>query len=173
MRDVPFLDLEPWPAGAFQFEIALPGSKSLTLRDCAIAALADGVSTVRFPGEADDYWRMKDCLRRLGITVDDAPEDAVKITGRAGQFGAGRVVLDVGQSAVTARLMLAFAALRSDETVVDGHISMQKRPNKDLVDALRALGATLDSTHDGYLPAAVKGTRALRGPARVSGTISS
>jgi 3-phosphoshikimate 1-carboxyvinyltransferase len=50
---------------------------------------------------------------------------------------------------------------------------MQKRPNKDLVDALRALGATLDSTNDGYLPTTVRGKRALRGPARVSGTISS
>ena len=28
---------------------------------------------------------------------------------------------------------------------IDGHISMRKRPNKDLVDALRALGATLRS----------------------------
>jgi len=168
-----FLDLEPWQQGSFHFETALPGSKSLTLRDCAIAALAEGVSTIRYPGEADDYWRMKDCLRRLGIAVDDSQDEAVKIDGRGGQFGAGRVELDVGQSAVTTRLMLAFAALRPDATVVDGHISMQKRPNKDLVDALRALGATLDATSDGYLPITVKGTRALRGPARVSGTISS
>jgi 3-phosphoshikimate 1-carboxyvinyltransferase len=167
------LDLEPWSPGAFDFETPLPGSKSLTLRDCAIAALADGPSTVLFPGEADDYWRMKDCLRRLGIAVDDSAEGRVRISGRGGNFGPGRVQLDVGQSAVTTRLMLAFAALRSDETVVDGHISMQKRPNKDLVDALRALGATLESTNDGYLPTTVRGTRALRGPARVSGTISS
>jgi 3-phosphoshikimate 1-carboxyvinyltransferase len=168
-----FLDLEPWQQGSFHFDTALPGSKSLTLRDCAIAALADGTSTIRYPGEADDYWRMKDCLRRLGIAVDDAREEVVVIRGRGGQFGAGRVELDVGQSAVTTRLMLAFAALRADVTMVDGHISMQKRPNKDLVDALRALGATLDSSNDGYLPTSVKGTRALRGPARVSGTISS
>jgi 3-phosphoshikimate 1-carboxyvinyltransferase len=168
-----FLDLEPWQQGSFLFETALPGSKSLTLRDCAIAALAEGTSTIRFPGEADDYWRMKDCLRRLGLTIDEGQEDAVVIHGRGGQFGSGRIELDVGQSAVTARLMLAFAAMRPDVTVVDGHISMQKRPNKDLVDALRALGATLDSTQDGYLPTSVQGTRALRGPARVSGTISS
>ena len=168
-----FLDLEPWPQGSFHFETALPGSKSLTLRDCAIAALADGQSTVRFPGEADDYWRMKDCLRRLGIGVDDSREEEVRIAGRGGSFAPGRVELDVGQSAVTARLMLAFAALRPDETVVDGHISMQKRPNKDLVDALRTLGAVLDSSNDGYLPTTVRGTRALRGPVRVPGTISS
>ena len=168
-----FLDLEPWPQGSFHFETALPGSKSLTLRDCAIAALADGQSTVRFPGEADDYWRMKDCLRRLGIGVDDSREEELRIAGRGGNFAPGRVELDVGQSAVTARLMLAFAALRPDETVVDGHISMQKRPNKDLVDALRTLGAVLDSSNDGYLPTTVRGTRALRGPVRVPGTISS
>ncbi len=110
-------DLEPWQQGSFHFETALPGSKSLTLRDCAIAALADGVSTVRFPGEADDYWRMKDCLRRLGIVVDDSEDEQVRISGRGGQFSAGRIELDVGQSAVTARLMLAFAALRPDVTV--------------------------------------------------------
>jgi 3-phosphoshikimate 1-carboxyvinyltransferase len=168
-----FLDLEPWPQGSFRFETALPGSKSLTLRDCAIAALAEGTSTIRYPGEADDYWRMKDCLRRLGIAVDDAAEDTVKITGGGGQFAAGRLELDVGQSAVTTRLMLAFAALRPDVTVIDGHLSMQKRPNKDLVDALAVLGARLHSTRDGHLPITVTGSRALRGPARVLGTISS
>ena len=168
-----FLDLEPWRVGPFEFTTPLPGSKSLTLRDCAIAALANGTSTIRFPGEADDYWRMKDCLRRLGITVDDSREDEVRIVGRGGEFAPGRITLDVGQSAVTARLMLAFAALRPDVTVVDGHISMRKRPNKDLVDALGALGANLESTDDGFLPTTVRGTRELRGPARVPGTISS
>ena len=167
------LDLEPWQQGSFRFETPLPGSKSLTLRDCGIAALASGDSTVRFPGEADDYWRMKDCLRRLGIAVDDSRAGEVRIGGRGGDFSAGRIELDVGQSAVTARLMLAFAALRPDETVIDGHISMQKRPNKDLVDALRALGATLDSTNDGYLPVSARGSRALQGPVKVPGTISS
>ena len=169
----PALDLSPWAPGAFDFTTALPGSKSLTLRDCAIAALASGTSTIRFPGEADDYWRMKDCLRRLGIAVDDSREDEVRVVGRGGEFASGPVTLDVGQSAVTARLMLAFAALRPDVTVVDGHISMRKRPNKDLVDALGALGANLESTDDGHLPTSVRGRRDLRGPVRVPGTISS
>jgi 3-phosphoshikimate 1-carboxyvinyltransferase len=168
-----FLDLEPWTQGSFHFETALPGSKSLTLRDCALAALAQGASVIRYPGEADDYWRMKDCLRRLGIAVDDSSEGEVRITGRGGDFAPGRVELDVGQSAVTARLMLAFAALRQDETLIDGHISMRNRPNKDLVDALAALGAKLESSNDGHLPTTVRGTRSLRGPVRVPGTISS
>jgi 3-phosphoshikimate 1-carboxyvinyltransferase len=168
-----FLDLEPFPPGPFAFETPLPGSKSLTLRDCAIAALADGTSTINYPGECDDYWRMKDCLKRLGIAVDDSREGVVRISGRGGVFPEGDVELDVGQSAVTTRLLLAIASLRPAATVIDGHVSMRNRPNKDLVDALRALGATLDSTNDGHLPTRVIGTRALRGPARVPGTISS
>ena len=69
--------------------------------------------------------------------------------------------------------MLAFAALRADVTVVDGHISMRNRPNKDLMDALATLGARIESARDGHLPTTVTGSRALRGPVRVPGTISS
>src|SRR3954470_22610357 len=110
MRNVPiYLDLEPWPRGSFHFETPLPGSKSLTLRDCAIAGLADGASTIRFPGECDDYWRMKDCLLRLGIGVDDSESDVVRITGQAGAFAKGPIELFTGQSAVSTRLLLAIA----------------------------------------------------------------
>jgi 3-phosphoshikimate 1-carboxyvinyltransferase len=168
-----YLDLEPFATGPFVFDTPLPGSKSLTLRDCAIAALADGTSTIRYPGECDDYWRMKDCLKRLGIAVDDSREGVVRITGRGGEFAGGDIELDVGQSAVTTRLLLAIASLRPAVTLLDGHVSMRNRPNKDLVDALRSLGASLDSTNDGHLPTRVTGTRGLKGPARVAGTISS
>ena len=168
-----FLDLEPWQQGSFHFETPLPGSKSLTLRDCAIAALGDGLSTVRYPGECDDYWRMKDCLRRLGITVDDSVAGEVRIGGRGGQFDDGAIEVNVGQSAVTTRLLLAMAALRPASTLIDGHISMRNRPNKALVDALETLGAGMQSTNDGHLPTTVTGTRSLRGPVRVPSNISS
>ena len=169
----PALDLVPWPVGSFEFQTALPGSKSLTLRDCAIAALADGVSTIRYPGECDDYWRMKDCLRKLGIAVDDSAEGVVRITGHGGEFADGAIELDTGQSAVSTRLLLAMTALRPGVTTIDGHISMRNRPNKALVDALGALGAKLQSTNDGHLPATVAGNRQLRGPVHVPSNISS
>ena len=135
------LDLVPWRGRGFEFETPLPGSKSLTLRDCAIAALARGTSTIRHPGEADDYWRMKDCLRRLGVTVDDTRDDLVVIGGRGGEFATGELQLDVGQSAVTARLMLAFAALRPATTVVDPYT--QQSFTAPSHDKARAVGRRL------------------------------
>lgn len=172
------LELSPWssPARAtraFDFRVALPGSKSLTLRDCAIAALADGESIVRYPGECDDYWRMKDSLRRLQIAVDDSAPESVRIGGRGGEFAAGEVELFTGQSAVSTRLLLAMAALRPGVTHIDGHSSMRARPNKPLIDALSALGANVESTNDGYLPARVKGSKQLAGPVLVPSDISS
>jgi len=128
---------------------------------------------VRHPGECDDYWRMKDCLRRLGILVDDSVAGEVRIGGRGGQFDAGHIELDTGQSAVSTRLLLAMAALRPGSTRIDGHISMRNRPNKALVDALESLGAGMQSTNDGHLPTTVTGTRSLRGPVRVPSNISS
>jgi len=158
---------------SFSFDVGLPGSKSLTLRDCAIAALAEGESNIRFPGECDDYWRMKDCLRRLAILVDDSVEGSVRITGRGGQFGSGPIELFTGQSAVSTRLLLAMAALRPDVTTLDGHSSMRARPNKPLCDALAQLGASVQSSNDGYLPTSVTGTTKLRGPVQVPSDISS
>lgn len=168
---------DPLPLASFEgrldASLGLPGSKSLTLRDCAIAALADGTSTISFPGECDDYWRMKDCLKRLGVAVDDSVPGRVTIEGRGGDLGRGPVELFVGMSAVSTRLLLAMAALRPDPTTIDGHPSMQARPNLPLVEALRALGAELSGPRDGYLPTRVVGSKALEGPVNVPGDMSS
>ena len=117
---------------------------------------------------------MKDCLRRLGIAVDDSVEDVVRITRpRRRSSMTGAIELNTGQSAVSTRLLLAMAALRPGATLIDGHISMRNRPNKALVDALASLGAGMQSTNDGHLPTTVTGTRQLRGPVRVPSNISS
>ena len=166
------LDLQPW-SGPVELRFGLPGSKSLTLRDCAIAALADGESTIHFPGECDDYWRMKECLQRLAIELDDRTPEQLRVIGRAGQFAAGPIELFTGQSAVSTRLLLALAALRPELTTIDGHSSMQARPNKPLLDALSQLGARVESSRDGYLPAKVIGSSSLAGPVQVPSDISS
>jgi 3-phosphoshikimate 1-carboxyvinyltransferase len=116
---------------------------------------------------------MKDCLQRLAIKVDDSTADVVRIGGRGGQFADGDIALYTGQSAVSTRLLLAMAALRPGLTTLDGHVSMRARPNKPLVDALRQLGAKLESTNDGYLPTTVTGTTGLAGPVQVPSDISS
>jgi 3-phosphoshikimate 1-carboxyvinyltransferase len=154
-------------------ELALPGSKSITLRNCILAALADGASILRAPGECDDYWRMKDCLRRLGIALDDSVEGVLRVAGRGGQFDSGSVELFTGQSAASTRLLMGVAALRPFPTLFDGHESMRARPNKLLLDAIAELGARVESRNDGYLPATITGPKTFTPRIRMKGDISS
>lgn len=165
--------VELW-RGPRNFSLGLPGSKSLTLRDCAIAALAQGRSEIAFPGKCDDYDRMLDCLQRLGARVSKDEADTVAIEGSGGKFVAGEVSLDCGQSAVTTRLMLAVAALRPEATLFNAHASMRARPNGPLIAALRGMGATIDcAERDGHLPATVRGRRDLTSKVRLKADVSS
>lgn len=165
--------IQPWlKPGALS--LGLPGSKSLTLRDCAIAALAPGRSEIAFPGECDDYARMLDCLQRLGTVVSEVGTHTLAIEGQGGVFAGGPVALDCGQSAVTTRLLLAVAALREQATSFDAHVSMRARPNGPLIAALREMGATVEChERDGYLPATVRGRQDLSSKVRLKADVSS
>lgn len=159
--------------GPITLDITLPGSKSITLRDCLLAALAQGESTLRAPGECDDYWRMKDALRGLHIPLDDSEPGVLKVVGNCGKFASGPAELFVGQSGVTARFLLAAAALRQDETLIDADASMRVRPNKPLLDALVQLGVDVRSQRDGYLPATLCGPEKFAPRVSLRGDISS
>ncbi len=140
----------------FQTSLYLPGSKSITLRDYVLAALAKGTSHIHYPGICDDTFRMEDSLQRLGIDVI-SKETSKSIKGQGGVFAAGEIHLHLGLSAASTRLLLALSILRQDQTILDGLPSLRARPNKYLVDALTDLGATIQSSNDGYLPISVIG----------------
>lgn len=142
---------------SFHAQINMPGSKSITIRDLALAALANGVSVIKSPGVCDDTFRMADSLRRMGIHIDEAADGTLTVHGTNGRFPDHPVELNVGQSATSTRLLMAVCALREGTTCIDGHESMRVRPNKYLLDALQHLCADVRSTNDGYLPAWITG----------------
>lgn len=142
----------------FQQSLYLPGSKSITLRDFVLASLADGTSHIDYPGICDDTYRMEDSLKRLGIKII-SEENTKRIEGQGGRFAPGVVNLHLGLSAASTRLLLALSLLRQDQTILDGNPSLRARPNQYLVDALTTLGATIQSTNDGYLPISVMGPK--------------
>lgn len=140
----------------FQQSLYLPGSKSITLRDFVLASLASGTSHIHYPGVCDDTFRMEDSLQKLGIRIV-SEERSKRIEGQGGTFSTGEIKLHLGLSAASTRLLLALAILRQDKTILDGLPSLRARPNKYLVEALTDLGATIESSNDGYLPISVVG----------------
>ena len=149
-------DVRPVPRieAPFAATLTLPGSKSIALRHLLMSSLADGPTHLDGIPRCDDVDAMLDALQRLGMRVERQGKSA-RLTPPAVPF-ASDVVLDLGMSGVSLRLLLAHAALRPSRTRFTGHRQLHQRPNADLLEALRTIGCKIES-NDGRLPIAVTG----------------
>ena len=156
-------------------EVAVPGSKSVTNRALLVAALADGVSTIKNPLFADDPYYLMESLARLGFDVGaDRGAGEVRVGGLAGGIPRGDVGVFVGNAGTVARFLPPALALGPGPYTVDGVPRMRERPIKDLVDAMRGLGAAVDYAEgDGRFPIVVRGGGLAGGRAVVRGDGSS
>jgi 3-phosphoshikimate 1-carboxyvinyltransferase len=163
-----------WPAppadGPVHATVALPGSKSVTNRALLLAALADGPSQVRRPLRARDTDLMAQALRGLGTRVEDTTEgwrvDPAPLRGPT--------QVDCGLAGTVMRFVPPVAALADGTVDFDGDPRARERPMRQVLDALRALGAHLDDGGRGTLPFAVHGAgRMPGGPVTVDASASS
>lgn len=149
-----------------------PGSKSITNRALAAAALAEGESLIAGALRSDDTEAMAGCLRRMGVHIEDAPDGGLRVRSTGRLRGGGR--LDARASGTTARFITAAACLADGPVVIDGAPRMRERPIGELVDALRSLGAGVDAARGGrYPPVRTAGGGLAGGRAAVDGSRSS
>lgn len=136
--------------------VRIPGSKSHTIRATAIASLADGTSHVREPLVAFDTLAAFDAYRLMGAQA--LRQDDWVIRGVGGQPCVADNVIDVGNSGTTLYVALGSAALTDGCTVFTGDGQIRRRPAQPLIDALNALGASVESTRgNGMAPIVVRG----------------
>ncbi len=140
-------------------EVAVPGSKSVTNRALLVAALADGVSTIKNPLFSDDPYYLMESLVRLGFDVRaDRGAGEVRVAGLAGKVPRGDVGVFVGNAGTVARFLPPALALGPGPYTVNGVPRMRERPIGDLVDAMRGLGAAVEyAEEDGRFPIVVGG----------------
>jgi 3-phosphoshikimate 1-carboxyvinyltransferase len=141
------------PPRGFELTIRPPGSKSLSNRALLLAAIADGVSTLRGCLHAEDTNLMRACLDQLGVDVGDYGDDLI-VSGAGGPLGGpDGPQLFVGTAGTVARLLTPAIAAGTGHAHVDGTPRMRERPMAELVDALRELGAVIhDRGRPGFLP---------------------
>jgi 3-phosphoshikimate 1-carboxyvinyltransferase len=138
--------------------VAVPGSKSQTLRALAIAALSEGTSTTRGALRAEDSLHLARALCSFGA-VDIVDSDQEFEVHRA---PAGRTAptgwIDIGAGAAPARFLIAFAACATGTTRITGTPRLCERPMATLIESLAAAGIACDSIGtQGCLPVAVHG----------------
>ncbi|MDD5696998.1 MAG: 3-phosphoshikimate 1-carboxyvinyltransferase [Victivallaceae bacterium] len=140
-------------------EVAVPGSKSHTIRALAAALMADGASVVRAPLDAADTRSALNAVKLLGARVREFP-GRWEIAGTAGKIISPARPIDMGNSGTGLRILSALAATGRTEIVFDGDASLRSRPMGQLTDALSNLGAKV-VTCGGKCPVRITGP--LRG----------
>ena len=150
--------------GPVRAEIRVPGSKSITNRALAIAALADGTTELSGALIAEDRDVMVEGLRNLGIVVEGSPRDeTLVIHGQGGRIPSSSASLDLRLSGTAIRFLAAIAALGSGTYRLDGTHRMRERPIQDLLEALQGLGVEAkDDLGTGCPPVTIHG-QGLRG----------
>jgi 3-phosphoshikimate 1-carboxyvinyltransferase len=156
------------PAPPVSAVVVLPGSKSLTNRALVLAALADGLVTLRGALWSEDTQAMTNCLRTLGfpVTVEpDAVEPAnrtITVAGGGGQIpnaGTAQIPLElhVENAGTAARFLAALICLGHGSYRISGVPRMHERPQAALFSALRELGYSVETPND-FLPAVITGS---------------
>lgn len=124
--------------------IAVPGSKSHTIRAVAVALAADGTSVVHAPLKSDDTMSSLNAAIKLGAKAEISPE-CWKITGTGGDFQPVDGKLDLGNSGTGLRILTALAATGKYPVTFDGDESLRGRLMKPLLDAMAQLGVEYSS----------------------------
>lgn len=155
----------PTVSGPLDAVVELPGSKSLTIRALFTAALAVGESTLLGALDSGDTRSARQCLQALGVSIEES-NARWQVSGTGGELRATAESLDAGESGLTARSLMAIAALIKGRSLVVGRGRLPDRPMAELGDAIRALGSRVEFKGRG-LPAVVVGSGSIPGGAVV------
>lgn len=154
-------------------EVMIPGSKSYTNRALLLAALTDNKVKILNPLLSDDTLAMIACLRTLGIGII-VHKNSVEVIGSVKDVKDGHHELDANLSGTTLRFILPLLTIVPGIKSLKGKNGLNKRPIRELVDALRKLGAVIEYVdQEGYPPINITSSALTPGNVTLSGTISS
>ena len=143
-----------------QGAVVIPASKSHTVRAIAIAALADGQSTIRNPLVSCDTLSAVQSYRAFGAEIDTTCTNVWKVRGTNGRINVPKETIDVRNSGTTLRVAVGTAALSdgSADITLTGDEQIQSRPVEPLLQSLRDLGAKGESIRgNGKAPVKIAG----------------
>lgn len=160
-------------------EINIPGSKSESIRALMIATLAQGISVIHNFLEAQDTADALQVCQSLGVKITElrsaCHQRCIKIVSRGVPLLLRNTVIQSGNSGITANFilpMLGLTKVPEEPRIFDCGEQMKKRPMQSLIQALLALGLTIEYIQQqNHLPLRVTGML-TGGETEVSGVTS-
>lgn len=139
-------------------EVRISGDKSVSIRRALFSLLGSQTVSLKNYGTGHDCLTALSCLRTLGIPV---LSDGRNVVIHRGTVQSG-VTLDCQNSGTTARLLVGMLAGREGNWTLVGDESLSKRPMRRVAVPLSRMGAEIELSESGCLPAKIIGQK-LRG----------
>ncbi|HEY1197979.1 MAG TPA: 3-phosphoshikimate 1-carboxyvinyltransferase [Thermoplasmata archaeon] len=136
--------------------VRAPPSKSYTHRALVVGHLAHRPFRVRHPLDSDDTRATASAVSRLGSHVSRG-HDVWQVDRPSERRPQKPVLIQCHESGTTLRFVSALAALSDRTVVIAGAERLSERPIDDLLDGLKALGASCRHRHGRGLPIEVRG----------------
>lgn len=154
-------------------DVSVPGSKSITNRALLIAALSRNTVTLENPLDSDDTMAMINCLQSLGIRIKKT-SNSVTVDGNLCSIEDKIYVLNAELSGTTLRFLLPVLCVIPGEKILKGKEGLNRRPVKDLVNALTKIGASITYLEkEGYPPLLIKQKALKEKKFAIKGSVSS
>jgi len=139
-------------APAMQFELEVPGDKSISHRAVMLASMSNGQCVIKGFLPSEDCLCTVAAMRALGIEIDTPEETTLVVNGRNRVFTAPKHDIDCGNSGTTMRLLAGILAGQPFRSRLIGDASLSKRPMKRIIEPLTQMGAKITAEGAGDRP---------------------
>src|SRR5437868_7594169 len=99
-------------APRIDLEITVPGDKSISHRAVIVAALSNGVCTLRGFLPSEDCMHSVNVMRALGVKIEQSEPDPLLVHGKRRVLARPKMQIDCGNSGPTMRLLAGRLAVQ-------------------------------------------------------------
>ena len=130
-------------APRIDLEITVPGDKSISHRAVIVAALSNGVCTLRGFLPSEDCMHTVNAMRALGIKIEQPEATTLIIHGKRRVLTAPDKEINCGNSGTTMRLLAGLLAGQKFESRLVADPRLSKRPMDRVIAPLSEMGASV------------------------------
>jgi 3-phosphoshikimate 1-carboxyvinyltransferase len=137
------MELRVKRAPRIDLEISVPGDKSISHRAVIVAALSNGVCTLRGFLPSEDCMHTVNAMRALGIKIEQPDATTLIVHGKKRVLTAPNKEINCGNSGTTIRLLAGLLAGQKFESRLVADPGLSKRPMDRVIAPLSEMGASV------------------------------
>ena len=137
------MELRVKRASRIDLEITVPGDKSISHRGVIVAALSNGVCTLRGFLPSEDCMHTVNAMRALGIKIEQPEPTTLLVHGKRRLLTAPDKEINCGNSGTTMRLLAGLLAGQKFESRLVSDSALSKRPMDRVIAPLSEMGASV------------------------------